>query len=316
VLFFYFRVVNIGKVFMIRFGLCCVFSKEPIKFVQATARYAGSLPEEERLRYLSRLCLSNAVSLKAALHYCADHNIGDFRIKSQLLPLKTHPEIGYTVETLPAFEEIKTSFLACRSFSNRHDIRTTFHPDQFIFLNSPSPSVHESSISELKYQAEVSSWVGADVINIHGGGAYGDKAAALKALARNILTLPADVKERLTLENDDRTYTPSDLLPVCEQTGIPFVYDVHHHRCLPDGMSIGEATNRAMESWDREPLFHLSSPRGGWNAKNKRSHDDYIDIDDFPHEWLDLDVTVEVEAKAKELAVMRLMNELRECSNM
>jgi UV DNA damage endonuclease len=75
--------------------------------------------------------------------------------------------------------------------------------------------------------------------------AYGDKAAALKALARNILTLPADVKERLTLENDDRTYTPSDLLPVCEQTGIPFVYDVHHHRCLPDGMSIGEATNSA-----------------------------------------------------------------------
>ena len=301
---------------MIRFGLCCIFRNEQIKFVQTTAKYTGPLPKDERLRYLSRLCLHNAASLKAALLYCADHNIGDFRIKSQILPLKTHPEIGYSIEALPGSEKIKAAFLECGSFSRKHDIRTTFHPDQFIFLNSPSPSVHESSVSELLYHAEVARWVGADVINIHGGGAYGNKAAALASLTCNILMLSGEVRERLTLENDDRTYTPSDLLPVCEETGIPFVYDVHHHRCLPDGMSIDEATCRTIGTWNREPLFHLSSPRGGWGNKHQRSHGDYIDINDFPREWLDLDVTVEVEAKAKELAVMRIMNEIRELSKM
>jgi len=295
---------------MIRFGLCCIFRDEPIRFRQTTARYAGSLTVNERLKYLSMICLHNAASLKAALRYCADHKIGDFRIKSQLLPLKTHPEIGYEIEDLPGPDRIKAAFSECGSFSRKHDIRTTFHPDQFIFLNSPSSSVHESSVSELLYHAEVSAWVGADVINIHGGGAYGNKAAALQVLTRNILALPGGVRERLSLENDDRTYTPSDLLPICEETGVPFVYDVHHHRCLPDGMSIGEATGLAIGTWAREPLFHLSSPRGGWGGKNPRSHDEYIDLDDFPREWLGLDVTVEVEAKAKELAVTRLMKEV------
>ena len=37
-------------------------------------------------------------------------------------------------------------------------------------------------MADLEYQAEVAEWTNADTINIHGGGAYGDKRAALKAL--------------------------------------------------------------------------------------------------------------------------------------
>jgi len=51
-------------------------------------------------------------------------------------------------------------------------------------------------------------------INIHGGGAYGDKKSALRRLARQIEKLPDHVRTRLTFENDDRVYTPSDLLPL------------------------------------------------------------------------------------------------------
>ncbi|WP_083843585.1 hypothetical protein [Desulfobacter postgatei] len=127
---------------------------------------------------------------------------------------------------------------------------------------------------------------------------------------KTVDTLKDSVRRRLTLENDDRSYSPIDLLPVCSKLNIPMVYDVHHHRCLPDTLSIDEVTQKSMKTWDREPLFHLSSPKDGWNSTNPRKHHDYIDINDFPKEWLSLDITVEVEAKGKELAIEKLIKDL------
>jgi UV DNA damage endonuclease len=168
------------------------------------------------------------------------------------------------------------------------------------------------SIAELDYQSEVAELVGADVINVHAGGAYGDKGQALARLARRLRRLRPQVLERLSLENDDRIYTPRDLLPVCRENGIPFVYDVHHHRCFPDALEEAEVTEAALRTWNREPLFHLSSPRDGWEADNPCLHHDFIDPADVPALWLSLgqDCTVEVEAKAKELAVNRLRRDL------
>ena len=111
-------------------------------------------------------------------------------------------------------------------------------------LNSTRPEVVEASIRELEYQAEVAEWVGADVVNIHGGGAFGDKPKALADFARNLDRLSSRARSRLTVENDDKIFTPADLLPICRADGIPLVYDVHHHRCNPDGMSVEEATER------------------------------------------------------------------------
>ncbi|HSR35885.1 MAG TPA: hypothetical protein VLL73_01795, partial [Desulfurivibrionaceae bacterium] len=144
------------------------------------------------------------------------------------------------------------------------------------------------------------------------GGGYGDKAAALARLAAAFSSLSAGVRQRLALENDDRTYTPADLLPLCEELGLPFVYDLHHHRCHPDTLSAEEATDRAVASWQRlgrEPWFHLSSPKNGWSGGDPKPHADFIDPVDFPPCWqaLTADYTVDVEAKAKELAVVRLM---------
>ncbi|MCA9257634.1 MAG: hypothetical protein KDA61_00485, partial [Planctomycetales bacterium] len=144
----------------------------------------------------------------------------------------------------------------------------------------------------------------------HGGGAYGDKATALARFAENFARLSPQVQSRLTVENDDKTYAPRELVPLCEQLGIPLVYDVHHHRCLADGWTIEEATRNAIATWNREPMFHLSSPLNGWEGKTPERHHDFIDPADFPDCWRELDVTVEIEAKAKENAVLQLAKHL------
>ena len=158
---------------MIRFGLCCIFRKEPIKFRRTTAKYLQAFSRNQQLKNLAEICRHNAHALYKALQYCHDHDIKDFRINSQILPLKTHPDIGYSMEDLPFHDQIIQTFKDCGRFCRKHDIRTTFHPDQFILLSSPSSEVVQRSIADLIYQAEVARWVNADVINIHGGGAYG-----------------------------------------------------------------------------------------------------------------------------------------------
>jgi UV DNA damage endonuclease len=295
---------------MIRLGLCCIFNKAPIKFRRTTAAFQSKLPPVEQRRRLADISMDNARALGEALTYCRDAGIGAFRINSQILPLATHPEYGYAIDDLPDYRKIIDTYRQCGAFARRHDIRTSFHPDQFVVLNSPRAQVHRNSVRELAYQSRVAEWVGADVINIHGGGAYGDKPASLKRLASAIRALPAAIASRLTLENDDRTFSPADLLPVCRAAGIPFTYDVHHHRCLPDGLSVAAATESALGTWDREPLFHLSSPRERLPDGTDRRHADFIDFRDFPSAWRRLNITVDVEAKAKELAVEQLQKDL------
>ena len=292
---------------MLRFGLCCKFSRAPIRFRTTTAAALLPLNPTARARRLAEICRANAAATDAAIRFCASHGIGAFQVGSDLLPVRTHPVAGYQLQDLPDGAAILAAFRACGRLARKLNIRLLLHPDQFIVLSSSDPEITQRSIADLVAQAEIATWLRADVINIHAGGAYGDKTSALARVAANILQLPSAVRKRLTLENDDRTYTPTDLLPFCEKLKIPMLYDVHHHRCLPDGLTIEEATRRALATWDREHVLHLSSPRDGWQKTNPSRHHDFIALHDFPACWRSLDATLEIEAKAKEVAVLRLM---------
>ena len=291
----------------IRFGLCCIFRDEPIKFRTTTASYVLKMDRSDGLLKISDLCKTNASSLQEALQYCHKNDINNFRVSSNILPLKTHPVLGYNVEDLPDGENIINLFKVAGEYAKSKNIRTSFHPSQFVVLNSQKPQVVVQSLQEIEYQAEVAEWINADVVNVHGGGAYGDKIKALSDFSHAVDRLSERARSKLTIENDDKTYTPSDVLPLCKDLGIPLVYDVHHHRCNKDGISIEQATQAALATWNREPMFHISSPIEGWSGKKQNSHHDFINIEDFPECWLDLNITVEVEAKAKEVAILQLM---------
>ncbi|MEM7174867.1 MAG: UV DNA damage repair endonuclease UvsE [Chlamydiota bacterium] len=294
---------------MIRLGLCCIFSEEPIKFRTTTAAYLSRI--DQPYAYLSQIIADNIAALKQSLAYCARHGIGCFRLSSKFFPLCSHPDWKYQLEDLPNGAFLLDGLKACRKDKEAYGLRLTIHPDQFIVLNSPKDEVVTHAIAELTYHARLADAVGIDVINLHGGGVYGDKQTALNRFKATYCQLPQAIQSRLTLENDDKSYTPADLLPLCAQLNIPFVYDVHHHRCLPDDLSIEEATARAIQTWNREPLVHLSSPREGWEGPKPHRHHDMIAIHDFPPCWENLSpLTVEVEAKLKEVAIADLRKSL------
>jgi UV DNA damage endonuclease len=297
-----------------RFGLCCLFIKEPVLFRTTTAKVLSALGRGDQLRKLSGICHDNSRNLLLALETVQRLGIGSFRVMSPLFPRMTHPEVGYTLADLPEQADIEQLLGTIRNFALHNDIRLSFHPDQFVVLSSPHPAVVANSIRELEYQAQLAEAVGADVINIHAGGVYGNKLSALRRFSQVFPGLSEAVKNRLTLENDDVSYSVQDLLPVCDQLAIPLVYDVHHHRCNPDGLSVEEATGLAGETWrrvGRESYCHISSPRSGWGNGNTKPHADYIDPADFPMCWHGQEMTVDIEAKAKELAVIRLMETMK-----
>ena len=302
----------------IRLGLCCLVLDAPIKFRSATHSYVSRLSSDERTRYLNDIALANAAALNDVLAYCASLDIRAFRISSQIFPLATHPVTGYSLDGLPDGAEIRRRLEAARDLARSAHIRLSFHPDQFVVLSSVRPEVVESSIRELEWQAELAEIVGADVICLHGGSTAGGFDDATSRLVDSIDHLSARARTRLALENDDRGYPVVELLPVCLATGVPLVLDAHHHRVLDGGLTIEEATAWALATWDdREPYFHISSPRDGWTARDPRPHADFIDAMDVPDGWLTLgaSLTVDVEAKAKERAVLALQRELTASSN-
>ncbi len=292
-----------------RLGLCCLFVDEPdIQFRTATARVLGKLSNDARRTRLLDLAHENFTALLAAIRACGRLGIRAFRVMSGLLPLSTHLDFLYNLgdlrpETLDLVAE-------AANLAREQSIRLSFHPDQFVLLGSPREEVTAAALRDLEQHAELAEALGADAITIHGGGSYGDKPAALERVVRTLDRLSARARTRLTIENDDKVFHVCDLLPLCRSSGLPLTYDVHHHRCLPDGLSVAEATRLALATWNREPLFHVSSPKEGWSSNQPWRHADYVRRPDFPDEWLGLRLTVDVEAKAKERAVLQLEREL------
>jgi len=292
---------------LLRLGLCCAFVEEPIHFRRTTARYVTGLKPGERREFLRQIAADNARALALAVDWCAAHGVSAFRVNSEILPLATHPQVGYRLDEIDGTGEIRESFAEAGAHANRGKVRLSFHPDQFVVPGSLREDVAQNSLAELEYQASVAELIGAEQLTLHGGGAQGGKPAALDRLRRNLARLSPPTRARIALENDDRVYTVLDLLPLCREEGIPLVYDVHHHRCHPDGLSVEEATVAAGKTWGRrEPWAHLSTPKGGWRSDDPRRHADFIRPGDVPACWVGTRMTVDIEAKAKELAVLRL----------
>jgi UV DNA damage endonuclease len=102
------------------------------------------------------------------------------------------------------------------------------HPDQFVLINSPKEWIVDSSVRELTYHCSILDLMGlveSAKIQVHVGGAYGDKIWAMKTFEKNYNTfLSPNVRKRLVIENDDRLYNVNDCLIIHDRTGVPILF--------------------------------------------------------------------------------------------
>ena len=192
-----------------------------------------------------------------------------------------------------------------------YDIRCSYHPGPFNVLASENPSVVEKTIKELNKHAELMDLMGLEKshyypINIHINTTKPTREEAAQRFVDNFSLLSDSCKSRLTLENDDspNQYSVKILHDfVYIKTNIPIVFDQHHFNYGPQDQTMEEALRLAHSTWNVRPMTHMSSPKTlEDNSGKQTAHADYI-YEEIKTYGLDFDT--EIEAKAKDLAVIR-----------
>ena len=262
------------------------------------------------IEYASELGLANCKDLFEIIKWNKENGFNFFRITSNLFPWSSE----YKLEDMPHHWEICGILGEIGKYVDEHKMRITSHPGPFNVLTSPHPHVVDNCIKDLSIHGEVFDMMGLsrtpyNKINIHIGGVYGDKVSAMERFCTNFHRLPESVKSRLTVENDDKAtmYSVVDLYEgVYKVIGIPIVFDYHHHRFNTGGLSEEDALEVAISTWgDVIPVVHYSESRSIEQEDDKKrpqAHSDYVYdyIDTYDNR-----VDIMVEAKAKELAVLK-----------
>lgn len=285
-------------------GLVCITATNEVRFRTITRKRLLQLSVLEQQQILKELYGDNLQRLDTALDYCVAHNIRLYRMNSALFPFAdVSPGTIVLAQLQDALRQVGDRATAL-------GIRLVLHPEQFVVLSSDKPEVVENSVKILQTQAQILDGLGQPrspwaVMEIHGGKA--DRAARLVQVIRN---LPEAIRSRLALENDEHAYSAWEIFEVCQATGVPMVFDAHHHVCHEgltsyDDPSVAEMVAVARTTWPipEWQLVHISNGREFFADPH---HSDLITA--MPSAYCEVP-WIEVEAKHKELAIAKLRAE-------
>ena len=264
---------------------------------------------EKGLDYVSELALQNCRDLVTIIKWNEEFGIKQFRMSSDIFPWMAY----YDFKDLPDYTRITNLLKGVGTLAAKYDHRLTFHPGHFNALGSPNPVVVEKTIKELNQHSEIMDLIGLTIspynkINIHVGGAYGDKEAALERWIENYNKLDYNTRKRLTVENDDKAnmYSVKELYEgIYKKCGVPIVFDFYHHKFCTDGLTEQEALELALSTWNGiTPCTHYSESRRKEQLDESikaQAHSDlvYKEIPTYGNEF-----DCVIEAKHKELAVL------------
>ncbi len=283
-------------------GLVCITAGDEVRYRSVTRKRLLSVSGIERRRILRELYRDNIEVLGRALRFCEIRGLRLYRVSSSLFPFSDEP---YGVRVLDTFHRpLREAGRMARELG----IRIVLHPDQYVVLNSDSEHVIHNSVKILTAQARAldamdqprTPWA---AIQLHGG-----KAGRGQRLIDVIGTLDDGIRQRLALENDEHAYGAQEILELCAAAGVPMVFDAHHH-LVHDALasyehpSIGRYLSAAAGTWPR-PEWQLVHISNGRTALTDPTHSDFITR--WPSAYWQAPY-VEVEAKAKERAIARIL---------
>ena len=261
------------------------------------------------LDYVSELSLQNVEDLKTIVEWNNFKGIKLFRLSSQIFPWMEE----YRFEDLKDFSKIKSLMVEIGQIATKAGQRLTMHPGPYHCLASPSLNVVERTIKGLDKHAEQFDMMefepsNYNKINIHVGGAYGDKEAALDRFCKNFKLLGESTRKRLVVENDDspNEFSVKDLYEgVYKKIGIPVTFDYFHHKFNTGGLTEEEALKLASTTWPEgiTQCCHYSESRRKEKLDESirpQAHSDII-YDSINTYGLNPDIVIE--AKLKEQAI-------------
>lgn len=298
-----------------RVGYACINQTLAAEKVKINRSMMKKTFLEKGLPYASELALKNITDLEKLVDWNFANGLQLYRMSSDMLPWMSE----YEIAELPDIQEIHHLLKRIGQKVREHDQRLTYHPGPFNVLATNSEIVLKNTIKELRQHGEIMDIMGLPrtpfaKINIHVGGAYGNKATAIQRFIDNFSLLPETARTRLTVENDDRAsmFSVKDLIKIHEATGIPVVFDYLHHQFCTGGLSEEEAMLAAYSTWpdDIVPVVHYSSAKRIFEDSLAReaAHADYVYS---PVNNYDKEVDIVLEAKAKEKAVLQYLQEHR-----
>jgi len=267
---------------------------------------------QKGLDYVSDLVLQNVTDLETIIDWNEQTGIKMYRMSSDMFPWATE----YEFSQLKDWKAVSIILKRCGDKATNYGQRLSFHPGPFNVLVSPKESVVLNTIKDLEVHGRIMDAMGLsqtpyNVINIHCNGVYGDKKSAMDRFITNFGRLSKSVKTRLTIENDDKAsmYSVKDLMYIHKKTGIPIVFDYHHHKFNTGDLSEENALKLASQSWPDgvTQLTHYSESKSLHENNSKlkpQAHSDYINS--LPNSY-GVDIDVEVEAKAKDLAILNFI---------
>jgi UV DNA damage endonuclease len=259
---------------------------------------------------------ANLVCLQKTLEYNVAHGLLFFRIASGIIPFASHP-----INTFDWQEHFRRQFEEIGESITRNNFRISVHPDQFTLINSLSEDIFVRSRNELQYHADLLDCLELDYsakIQIHVGGAYGDKANSMLTFTSRYNTLNNAIKRRLVIENDERLYTADDCLSISKQTGIPVLFDVFHHKINHTPDSSANYFKLAHETWNGKKDGVLMVDYSSQKPNGKvGQHAESIDEEDFrsfllSRKEFDFDIMLEIKDKeVSALKALKILNDAR-----
>jgi len=304
-----------------RLGYACINLHCSKKGIRTNRKMIQKTFKEHGIEYASKLALANVRDLVEIIKWNHQNGIKVFRFSSAMFPWASE----YEIKNLPDYHKIKTIMNGAGHLANRYGQRLTVHPGPFNQLASVNERVVQKTIKDLNQHGEMMDLLlqprtHQAKINIHVGCATGGKEAAAERFCKNFQRLDESVKSRLVVENDDKPslFTTEELYDlIYNNIKTPITFDYHHNWCNPGNLDEEQALKLASTTWPKgiRQCTHFSSAKRIYEDETAKivAHADYV-YDEIKDYGLDIDVMVE--AKAKELSVMRYLKEFETEKNL